>query len=173
MGPALGKAVEATFLAFPPAAMAANADKNAAASSGSSGSSKPPTASMVFDLDDLDDDDEDDGLELLEELDGGAGGFEGGAGVAGVSNKRIGGIATATGCPAPPPRLRSPRRRSSSSTALARQPRLLLHGPCGSGQAPLAAALLHELEAFPVTRWGFPVCSPTEADRPRRLSWAR
>ena len=155
MGPALGKAVEATFLAFPPAAMAANADKNAAASSGSSGSSKPPTASMVFDLDDLDDDDEDDGLELLEELDGGAGGFEGGAGVAGVSNKpadRDGdGLSGASAAAA-----LATAALEFLNCPLARQPRLLLHGPCGSGQAPLAAALLHELEAFPVHAVGLP-----------------
>ena len=156
MGPALGKAVEATFLAFPPAAMAANADKNAAGSSGSSGSSKPPTASMVFDLDDLDDDD-DDGLELLEELDGGgAGGFEGGAGkTSAVSNER--GVSDRDG-------LSGASAAAALATAaleflncpLARQPRLLLHGPCGSGQAPLAAALLHELEAFPVHAVGLP-----------------
>ena len=130
MGPALGKAVEATFLAFPPAAMAANADKNAAASSGSSGSSKPPTASMVFDLDDLDDDDEDDGLELLEELDGGAGGFEGGAGVAGVSNKpadRDGdGLSGASAAAA-----LATAALEFLNCPLARQPRLLLHGGVG------------------------------------------
>ena len=157
MGPALGKAVEATFLAFPPAAMAANADKNAAASSGSSGSSKPPTASMVFDLDDLDDDDEDDGLELLEELDGGAGGFEGGAGVAGVSNNNKPADRDGDG-------LSGASAAAALATAaleflncpLARQPRLLLHGRRRRGQAPLAAALLHELEAFPVHAVGLP-----------------
>ena len=136
--------------------MAANADKNAAGSSGSSGSSKPPTASMVFDLDDLDDDDDDDGLELLEELDGGGGGFEGGAGkTPAVSNER--GVSDRDG-------LSGASAAAALATAaleflncpLARQPRLLLHGPCGSGQAPLAAALLHELEAFPVHAVGLP-----------------
>ena len=81
-------------------------------------------------------------------------------------------IATATGCPAPPPRLRSPRRRSSSSTARSRGSPVCCSTARAAG-GPLAAALLHELEAFPVHAGVFPVCSPTAADRPRRLSWAR
>ena len=155
MGPALGKAVEATFLAFPPAAMAANADKNAAGSSGSSG---PSAADRL------------DGVRPrrprrrrrgrrpgaargARRRRGGvrrrrrqnAGGFEQASGVSdgdGLSGASVRALATAAleflNCP------------------LARQPRLLLHGPCGSGQAPLAAALLHELEAFPVHAVGLP-----------------
>ena len=134
MGPALEEALETTRLVFPPAAMAANA-----AGVGDGGS--------TYDLDDLDDLDDDDEA-LLDELDRSADV---------VDSKRDG-------------RAPAPNELSGASAAaalaaaalefvncpLARQPRLLLAGSPGAGQTPLAAALLHELEAFPVHAVGLP-----------------
>ena len=154
MGPALATAIEATFLAFPPAAMAANADvRNSGDASGDASDRAPPTAAKVFDLDDLDDEDEDDGLELLDELDGQVAneeGNEGGVakGSAGDGSSALSGASAAAALAA--------AALEFLNCPLAHQPRLLLHGPAGSGQSPLAAALLHELEAFPVHAVGLP-----------------
>ena len=159
MGPALATAIEATFLAFPPAAMAANADvRNASGdASGDASDRAPPTAAKVFDLDDLDDEDEDDGLELLEELDGQVANEEGNeGGVAKGGSKGSAGDGSSALSGASAAAALAAAALEFLNCPLARQPRLLLHGPAGSGQSPLAAALLHELEAFPVHAVGLP-----------------
>jgi hypothetical protein len=146
MGPGLAAAVEAVRLAFPPAAMAANAAGAGAATGGQEGGGSAAGGglkpSAVFDLDDLsdDDDDDDEGLELLEELDGGGGG--------GHDKLSTSAAAAAASLAA--------AALEFINCPLARQPRLLLAGPPGSGQSPLGAALLHELEAFPVHAVGLP-----------------
>jgi SpoVK/Ycf46/Vps4 family AAA+-type ATPase len=85
-------------------------------------------AAFAFDLDDADSSDDDELLDVLglEKPSGSRGKSSGAAALEFVN------------CP------------------LARQPRLLVAGEPGFGQAPLAAALLHELEAFPVHAIGLP-----------------
>ena len=134
MGPALEEALETTRLVFPPAAMAANA-----AGVGDGGSTTTWTTSTTSTTTTRR--------------------FSTSSTAARTSSIRsaTGGRPRRTSSPAPPPPPRSPPPRSNSSTArLARQPRLLLAGSPGAGQTPLAAALLHELEAFPVHAVGLP-----------------
>jgi SpoVK/Ycf46/Vps4 family AAA+-type ATPase len=140
MGETLARALDVVRRAFPPAAMAHEAAEAAAAAAAASGGGGAPlgaSASFAFDLDD-DDESEDD--ELLDVL--------------GLADGRDSGT----------PRAPSGSGWASSTSAalefvncpLARQPRLLLAGDAGAGQAALAAALLHELEQFPVHAVGLP-----------------
>jgi len=146
MGPSLEVAVEAVRLAFPPAAMAANASGDSGASgTGQAGALAGVPPGLTFELDDLEEDgteDEDASLELLEELDGGN---KEGRGT--LSSSTSSSAAAAAAAVAALEFINYP---------MARQPRLLLAGPPGSGQAPLGAALLHELESFPVHAVGLP-----------------
>ena len=114
--------------------------------------SLPPANVEDDDLDDLDDDDDDDDAELLEELNGGGGAMTTTNAEKTKTKTDVDGVVSAAS------------EAAASATAalefincpLARQPRMLLCGPPGCGQVPLGAALLHELEAFPVHAVGLP-----------------
>ena len=150
LGPALREAVDHARRAFPPAAMAAAAHMEGADAGGPGGPIVGARPGQVFDLDDLDDDDDD--AELLEELNGGGGAMTTTNAEKTKTKTDVDGVVSAAS------------EAAASATAalefincpLARQPRMLLCGPPGCGQVPLGAALLHELEAFPVHAVGLP-----------------
>ena len=152
LGPTLDELVEATKTAFPPFALAATANDEGDGGGGGDGDGG------VFGLspEDSDSDSEDDDA-ILRELGGGSLDVPGaalaaspratGVGAKGGGSRSLGSSASAALAAAALEFVDRP---------LARPPRLLLAGAPGAGQTPLGAALLHELEAFPVHAVGLP-----------------
>ena len=129
MGETLARALDGVRRAFPPAAMAHEAAEAAAAAAARVGGGGGTLGAppFAFDPDDADASDDDELLDVLGRPDG-----------LGLSASADSAALEFVNCP------------------LARQPRLLLAGDAGAGQASLAAALLHELERFPVHAVGLP-----------------
>ena len=138
MGETLAHALDRVRRAFPPAATAHEAAEAAASTArGGGGASLAASASFAFDLDDADASDDDELLDALGRPDG--------VGSATPRDGPASGWASAASA-----------ALEFVNCPLARQPRLLLAGDPGAGQASLAAALLHELEQFPVHAVGLP-----------------
>lgn len=126
--PLLGPQLEST-LEYVRAAFPPAAMAYEAAKASANGAAS--SANFTFDLDEDGDSEDDELLDVLG-LEKGSGGSRRGVSKSGAAALEF------VNCP------------------LARQPRVLVSGEPGFGQAPLAAALLHELEAFPVHAVGLP-----------------